>query len=290
VKFWRSRWLSPVVIAVGLAVGVLVLVMAYREPGGHEFWSVAFPGTLTGLGTLGLAWLTYTLIRREDADRQSTATALEQSAALVLESARQRRDARARLLQILMVDSPVTLGWLPEGGKLPEVGDHTVYQMNQDAKKTLTVRQLIQIGAVDGQPIKVMLNGITPTESNRRPEYGEFEIGSTPVGFYFDTTRTLEEWIKSYEDRANGSPGYEGRASVGVSDGFDDGVIDVYGLVQGGVPFVDNPNILGQWLVMRSPLQDGSPRFRVATRPMQRQYFISKIRNEHLAGNLDFEY
>ena len=47
------------ILVVGLTT--FVLFEAYGEPSGKDFWSVAFPGALTGVGTLALAGVTVSL-------------------------------------------------------------------------------------------------------------------------------------------------------------------------------------------------------------------------------------
>jgi len=56
-------------IGVGfvLAIAGLVLVKAHSEP---DYWPVAWPGVLTGCGTLGLAGVTYLVLRGDQIDRR----------------------------------------------------------------------------------------------------------------------------------------------------------------------------------------------------------------------------
>jgi hypothetical protein len=56
------------VVGLVLAIGAVVLVEARNAT---EFWPVAVPGVLTGVGTLALAAVTYSVLRGDQADRRA---------------------------------------------------------------------------------------------------------------------------------------------------------------------------------------------------------------------------
>lgn len=70
----------PVLLA-GLVLLALVLGEAYSQHGNGDFWSVAVPGALTGVGTLALAaatvWVSLRESKRDDRLRESERRAVE---------------------------------------------------------------------------------------------------------------------------------------------------------------------------------------------------------------------
>src|SRR5690242_10713302 len=63
-------------ILIVAAVTIVLLVITAQKA--DEFWRLAVPTYLTGVGTLALAVLNVVLLRQEAADRQALATAQEQ--------------------------------------------------------------------------------------------------------------------------------------------------------------------------------------------------------------------
>jgi hypothetical protein len=64
--FASGLWIVGSLLVCGLAV--LILVEAHRS---DEYWVVAWPGVLTGAGTLALAAVTFRVLRGDQADRRA---------------------------------------------------------------------------------------------------------------------------------------------------------------------------------------------------------------------------
>jgi hypothetical protein len=71
----RVGWIGSVVLAVTVVTVVLLVITAERD---DDFWRLAVPTYLTGVGTLALAVLNVMLLRQEAADRKALADAQAQ--------------------------------------------------------------------------------------------------------------------------------------------------------------------------------------------------------------------
>ena len=271
-------------VLIGLAAStVVLLVLGLKYGTEQDYWLVGVPTYLTAVGTVGLASATFILLRREDDDRKNTALALEHSAAIALEAARSRRDARARLIQINLVGDPRVLTDRLENGERVPPTEHTFFHLPADELRELTISQTVHIMSQDGREIEISPNGLEL--QNRETTIGRpMKVGNAEtLVCAYSSTRTVAEWIRIYEMRQSGDPGDENIATVGVADGFDDGTIDTYEIRQGGVPLKPDPNLYGRWTIDTSPGLFGYPKFAVATYPLTRRYYVSKSRNEQLA-------
>ncbi len=275
----RSHPLRAGLAAFVVVTAGLILLAALVA---NDVTRVAIPGVLTGMGTFALAGLTYALLRREDADRRSTAEALQHSATLALQASLQRRDQRARTLLIELRGQVQIIrpGRYPASSSLPLTSGLPVGP-DPDLADSLMVRQELWVSAADGQPIVVMANGVTAVDLHAGSG-GEVTILASGTRFHFDTVRSLAEWESIRLVREGGQPGDEGVAEFGLSDVYDDGTIDNYQLRQGGVPLVPNPNIPGSWFVDLTPGAGGWPPVVARVYPLTRRYWISKSRNEEL--------
>jgi hypothetical protein len=77
VRFIRGRvaWIGSVVLAVIVLTVVLLVITANKA---DDFWRLAVPTYLTGVGTLALAALNFMLLRQEAADRKALTDAQAQ--------------------------------------------------------------------------------------------------------------------------------------------------------------------------------------------------------------------
>jgi hypothetical protein len=97
------------IIVVGIAVLVLILVVVLSEAAGattsEEFWSIAVPGTLTGVGTLALAGGTVLVLIGDQADRRAAQQdrRMAQYDRRLAEEDRRRRDEQDRRAQAARV-------------------------------------------------------------------------------------------------------------------------------------------------------------------------------------------
>ena len=93
---WRSLSIAGFLTS-GLA---FVLFQAYGEPPGKDFWSVAVPGALTGIGTLALAcvtvWLSVSERRRDDRLRDDQRSELHYQRVADKERAQVEREAEQK--------------------------------------------------------------------------------------------------------------------------------------------------------------------------------------------------
>jgi len=71
----RVAWIGSVVLAVTVVTVVLLVITAKRD---DDFWRLAVPTYLTGVGTLALAVLNVMLLRQVAADRKALADAQAQ--------------------------------------------------------------------------------------------------------------------------------------------------------------------------------------------------------------------
>ena len=274
---------AGIVLAVGSVIAVVILgFVYYDEP---DYWLVGIPGFGTAVGTIGLAGATFRLIQRETADRDNTLTALRHSQTMAAEAARQRRDARARLIRIsawnaIRAFSNSNL----DNEDLIENG--TTFDMPGDANKSIFVNQVVRIEAADERPMSLHLNGLFVN--------GQLHRGMEPVRLpwnrlagreslaRFTVARTVAEWVAIAEAREGGDPGDEQHAWIGVDDGFDDGVSDSYEMLLGGCPLRRSTTLTGQWILDIETDRAGYKRVGFDVRPMVRLYFLSKIGNQQL--------
>lgn len=286
-----SRWLgsrSLNAAVAALAVSIIgLVVLGFRYWHQADYWLVAVPGFGTAIGTVGLAAATFRLLQRQDAEREMTLTALDHSQVMATEAARQRRDARARLLRIS--------AWQRIQAHLDSVSDDGLkdgqtFDLPADGQRRLLVSQVFQILAADGEPMSVTLNGLV---LHRKMQNGMETVrvpltvgpGVGPSIAWFTVDRSVAEWVNVYQQRQAGDPGDEAYAYIGVDDGFDDGVVDTYLLMQAGCPIRPSGQRDGQWVLDLSgpDSRSGLRRIAFVERPMTRHYFLSKIGNQPLA-------
>jgi hypothetical protein len=96
VSFFRGRvaWIGGVVLAVAVITVVLLVITAKKD---DDFWRLAVPTYLTGVGTLALAVLNVMLLRQEAADREALADAQTQ---------RDRDDALREARKVISLQPP----------------------------------------------------------------------------------------------------------------------------------------------------------------------------------------
>jgi hypothetical protein len=262
-----------------------LVVLGFRYWHESEYWLVGVPGFGTAIGTIGLAAATFRLIQREDRNRQMTLTALAHSQVMATEAARHRRDDRARLLRIAL-SGPVRA--FPEGERADPLKDDEVFDLPADANRKLILSQVLEVGALDGLPITIRPNGLH-VHGRRTIGFESLELpysvrpGPKDNRMWFTVDRAVKEWVEIAEKRERGDPGPEVVVTIGVDDGFDDGVIDAYNIILGGCPLRRSSDRDGQWYLDLRPEPSGIPRIVVVVRPMVRHYFISKIGNQPLA-------
>lgn len=291
-RSWAIAGLGLVAVGVGSAVA-----LGIRYVHESDYWLVGLPTIATALGTLALAGATFRLIqreselfKREEDERANTLEALrhsqtiaEQSQRSATEAARQRRDSRARLLHITPFAEPVL--FQPAVNEDQPVANGTTFMMPRDADVELVVWSPWKLWAADEQPIKVRLNRL---EYGGEPQIAFRDIIIAPDitgrgrdGFGLRVSRTLSEWVTIAAARENGDPGPEPYGTVSVDDGYDDGVIDTYNVIQAGCPIRRDPNT-NQWVVAMGMDSPGIPHVLSQVMPMQRQYFVSKTGNQRL--------
>jgi hypothetical protein len=71
----RVAWIGSVVLAVTVVTVVLLVITAKKD---DDFWRLAVPTYLTGVGTLALAVLNVMLLRQEASDRKALGEAQAQ--------------------------------------------------------------------------------------------------------------------------------------------------------------------------------------------------------------------
>jgi hypothetical protein len=97
-------WIAAVIITVLVAGGIWVLVEVWRSDR-HEFWAIAVPGTLTGIGTLALALGTVGVLVGDQSDRraaQQDRRDAQEDRRIAAED-RRRRDEQERRAQAAQV-------------------------------------------------------------------------------------------------------------------------------------------------------------------------------------------
>lgn len=102
-------WLVVVLLA---CAGITVLVLAHGERSPHEFWSIAVPGVLTGVGTLTLALVTVWMSRSErvrDDDLRAQQRTELQAQRVQGEMDEAIRDARRVVAQVAIVEQSIEI-------------------------------------------------------------------------------------------------------------------------------------------------------------------------------------
>jgi hypothetical protein len=94
----RAAWIAVAVLAV-VVVAVLLVITAKKHH--DDFWRVAVPGYLTGVGTLALATVTFFLLREGIAERKALADAQAQ---------RDREDALREARKVITTAESVSRG------------------------------------------------------------------------------------------------------------------------------------------------------------------------------------
>jgi hypothetical protein len=269
---------SLVALVAASAALVLTGLHYWHQP---EYWLVGIPGYFTAIGTVGLAGATFRLIQREGLDRAQTAEALAHSQVMATEAARHRRDDRARQLRIAHYQG-TRVSSTEDVRSI--VSEGATFDMPKDANTMLYVSQALTIDAADGGSIEIIPNGLWI--QGKRTFGRETAVvpfaQSGPSVAWFTAGRTVAEWVQVAESREAGQAGDELRATIGVNDNYDDGVVDTYEIVMGGCPLRRSPDREGQWIVDTGYQPTGFKSVVVKPMPLRRSYFVSKRGNEPL--------
>jgi hypothetical protein len=112
----RKAWILGVVLGVAVVTLVLLVITAKKD---DDFWRIAVPTYLTGIGSLALAVLNVLLLRQEAADRK----------ALIAAQAQRDRDEAlrdARKIIVLLEPSPPALVEVLNASTEPIVDVHLI--------------------------------------------------------------------------------------------------------------------------------------------------------------------
>ena len=128
----KVAWVAGTVLIVAAVTIVLLIITANKD---DEFWRVAVPTYLTGVGTLALAVLNVILLRQEAADRAALAA---------VQAEREAEDARREARKIVTTSERVAV-YEPQ----PEV----IRVLNAGAEPIFDV-QLVKASSKEGWPIE----------------------------------------------------------------------------------------------------------------------------------------
>jgi hypothetical protein len=139
---------SIIIVAITVLVltGVVVVWEAARATTSEEFWSIAIPGTLTGIGTLALAGGTVLVLIGDQADRRTAQQdrRMAQDDRRLAQEDRRRRDEQDRRAQAARVQ--VAAPERQEANPIPD-GFHASYAVfvSNDSRDTIGRGTIISV-------------------------------------------------------------------------------------------------------------------------------------------------
>ena len=271
-------------LAIGsIATAVSAAVIAYQSVQTKRAADAAVDAQAVAQAALTVSQNTLALAEREN---QANEAGLRASRTVAFEAAKQRRDLRARLIDIDVIGDPSIHERPPSGASVPPFGglvpiaQGNEYHLPRDADRYLFLRQELHLRSTDGNPIWIGPWGNLTIEGLAR-NADDLLLGAATVACQLYTRRTVAEWVRIAEEREQGQPGSHDKAGIRVMDAHDDGTIDQYELQVSGTPLKRVPNRQGVWVVDTGS-DNGYPTIVTKLQPMLRRYWISKSRNEEL--------